>query len=86
MSHALLLESLDAGGLWSIARGLARAEAGYKKRLQACDLLRRNDLDGRGKLTDIGIVQSASPRAPVQLRFPAELAGRWMPGLFPEKK
>jgi len=175
MSHALLLESLDTGGLWSIARGLARAEAEYKKRLQACDLLRRNDLDGRGnlseetlveftrfvleicidqvtfmrglmqperlrdrvlvwaeeeirggrlpakakellgailyrgevqrgdvaeivgasartarrvvaELTDIGIVQSASPRAPVQLRFPAELAGRWLPGLFPERK
>lgn len=38
------------------------------------------------ELTDISILQSASSRATVQLRFPAELAGRWMPGLFPEKK
>jgi Fic family protein len=37
------------------------------------------------ELTDIGIVQSASLRAPVQLRFPAEFAGRCMPGLFPER-
>ena len=175
MSHALLLESLDTGSLWSVARGLARAEADYKKLLQACDLPRRNDLDGRGnlseetlaeftyfiletcidqvsfirglmepdrlrdrvlvwaeeetrggrlpgkakellrailyrgevqrgevadivgasartarrvvsELTAIGVVQSASSRSPVQLRFPAELAGRWMPGLFPDKK
>ena len=26
-----------------------------------------------------------SPRAPVRLVFPAALASRWMPGLFPEQ-
>lgn len=175
MSHALLFDALDTGGLWSVARGLARAETTYKQHLQACDLQRRNDLDGRGNLSeealadftrffletcidqvsfmrrlmepdrlrgrimlwaeeearggripgksrellgallyrgevprgevadivgasprtarrvvsdllDRGVLQSASPRAPVQLRFPAELAGRWMPGLFPERE
>ena len=30
MSHAMLLESLDTGGVWSIARGLARSEETYK--------------------------------------------------------
>lgn len=33
------------GGIWSIARGLARNENRYKKMLMACDLPRRNDLD-----------------------------------------
>jgi hypothetical protein len=27
----------------------------------------------------------SSPRAPLRLVFPAALASRWMPGLFPEK-
>jgi Fic family protein len=32
-----------------------------------------------------GVLQSPSPRAPLRLTFPAALAHRWMPGLFPEK-
>jgi len=48
MSHAMLLSSLESGGIWSVARGLARAESTYKGHLAACDLERRNDLDGRG--------------------------------------
>ncbi len=40
------------GGLWSVARGLARNEARYKQHLGACDLPRRNDLDGRGHLSE----------------------------------
>ncbi|MBF0393837.1 MAG: Fic family protein [Alphaproteobacteria bacterium] len=174
MSHAMLLETLDTGGVWSIARGLGRAESRYKKLLMACDMPRRNDLDGRGSLSeealaefaefilttcvdqvdfmeklvqperlrdrilgwadeeiradalapnsgavleavllrgelprgDIGkllnvgdrqarrvtsvlieqeVLTSESTRAPLRLAFPAILAGRWMPGLFPEK-
>jgi Fic family protein len=173
MSYALLLDVLDTGGIWSVARGLARAEGTYKAHLAACDLPRRNDLDGRGNLSEeelaeftrfflrtcidqvdfmerlvqpdllrdrilvwteeeiragalplksakvleavlyrgelqrsevaaiLGtgerqarrttaallereVVRSASPRAPLQLAFPASLAPRWMPGLFPE--
>jgi Fic family protein len=52
MSHAMLLDSLDTGGIWSVARGLARKESSYKAHLSACDLTRRNDLDGRGNLSE----------------------------------
>jgi hypothetical protein len=30
------------------------------------------------------VLVSDSPRAPLRLAFPAALASRWMPGLFPE--
>jgi Fic family protein len=52
MSYATMLEQLDTGGIWSIARGLARTVEDYKTRLSNCDLPRRNDLDGRGSLSD----------------------------------
>jgi Fic family protein len=172
MSYSMQRETLDTGGIWSIARGLARNEAAYKQHLAACDMQRRNDLDGRGTLSEEalaefaifflqtcidqvsfmqGLVQpdqlrnriliwaeeetradrlpqksgavleailfrgelprgdvttllqtsersarrvtsalleaeiltSESPRAPLRLAFPARLASRWMPGLFP---
>ena len=174
VSHATLLDALDTGAVWSIARGLARNVADYKGHLAACDLPRRNDLDGRGALSedslaaftkfllkvcldqvafmeglmqpaqlrsrillwadeevrltrlppkanhileallyrgelprgeaaalvgtgerqarrvvsalgDLGAITSDSTRAPLRLAFPATLASRWMPGLFPEK-
>jgi len=174
MSHATLLEALDTGAVWSIARGLARSVDAYKRHLSACDQTRRNDLDGRGNLSeenlihftkfflgacldqvafmerlmqpdqlrvrillwaeeeirlgklppqsgaileallyrgeisradtpgilgtgdrqarriiislsDYGVIVSDSPRGPLHLAFPAALASRWMPGLFPEK-
>ena len=173
MSYAMLRDALDTGGIWSIARGLARQEAQYKRHLIACDQPRRGDLDGRGSrseaalaeftefflqtcidqvtfmeqlvqpnklreririwveeevrmeglppqsgnvleallyrgelprgdvanivgtgdrqgrrivsaLTKEGVLQSESTRAPLRIAFPARLAGRWMPGLFPE--
>jgi Fic family protein len=174
MSHATLLEALDTGALWSVARGLARSVDAYKGHLAACDQTRRNDLDGRGQLSEEnlaeftrfflnvcldqvafmeglmqpdrlrariliwseeeirlgrlppksgsvleavlyrgelargeaaaivgtgerqarrvvsalvkrGIFLSESSRAPLRLAFPATLAARWLPGLFPEK-
>jgi Fic family protein len=174
VSHATLLETLDTGGVWSVARGLARHVADYKSHLAACDLERRNDLDGRGHLseealaaftrffletcldqvtfmeglvepgrlrsrislwveeeirmgvlpakassvleavlyrgelprgevagvlgvsdrqarrvvaalTERRVLTSASSRSPLHIAFPAKLASRWMPGLFPEK-
>jgi Fic family protein len=174
MSHAMLLEALDTGAIWSVARGLARNVADYKRGLSECDLPRRNDLDGRGNLSEealarftrffleicldqvsfmeglmqpehlrtrilmwaeeevrlnalpakagsvleallyrgelprgevgtvLGITDrharrivatliarnvlvSEGSRAPLRLAFPAALASRWMPGLFPEK-
>ncbi len=172
MSHAVILEMLDTGGMWSIARGLARNVVQYKQHLANCDMTRRNDLDGRGNLSEEalasftrffletcidqitfmeglmqpdllrtrillwaqeevqlgrlppqslqileailyrgqlsraevanvlnvterharrltavlikkGIIISDSPKAPLKLAFPAALANRWMPGLFP---
>jgi Fic family protein len=52
MSHAVLLEVLDTGGVWSVARGLARNVQKYKEHLANCDLPRRNDWDGRGTLSE----------------------------------
>jgi hypothetical protein len=36
-------------------------------------------------LLEKGALASGNPRAPLRLVFPAALAGRWMPGLFPEQ-
>ena len=36
-------------------------------------------------LVDKGVLVSKNPRAPLRLAFPAALASRWMPGLFPER-
>ena len=52
MSHAMLLERLRAGAVWSVARGLARQMDAYKGYLAACDMTRRNELDGRGNLSE----------------------------------
>ena len=37
-------------------------------------------------LIGAGVLTSESTRAPLRLAFPATLAARWMPGLFPEKR
>ncbi len=50
LCHAL--GGLNSGGIWSIARGLSRSEKAYEGHLAACDLPRRNDLDGRGSLSE----------------------------------
>jgi len=55
MSYATLHRTLDTGGLWSIARGLAQRVADYKKHLMACDEVRKGDLDGRGHLTEAAL-------------------------------
>lgn len=56
MSHATLLETLETGALWSVARGLARRVETYKELLANCDRERRNDLDGRGPLSEEALV------------------------------
>ena len=57
MSHATLLEALETGAVWSIARGLARNVDAYKTHLAACDQTRRNDLDGRGSLSEANLAE-----------------------------
>ena len=59
-SH-LLLHKLDlTHGLWSPMRGLARTQDAYYARLNNADLPRRNDLDGRGALSQEGLVAFAT--------------------------
>jgi len=36
-------------------------------------------------LVDLGVLTAESTRADLRLAFPAALASRWMPGLFPEQ-
>ncbi len=56
ISYAMLRNALDTCGLWSVARGLARSADVYKSHLMACDGPRRNDLDGRGNLSEESLV------------------------------
>ncbi|MCE1226261.1 MAG: Fic family protein [Geobacteraceae bacterium] len=44
-------------GLWSVNRGLARRNADYKSALTWADAPRRNDLDGRGNMSNEGLVK-----------------------------
>lgn len=60
MSYAILRQALDTRGLWSVARGLARQEAAYKRDLAACDEPRRGDLDGRGTLSEAALADFAA--------------------------
>src|SRR5258707_5840360 len=48
----MLLETQDSGDVWSVSGGLERNVEAYKKRLADCDGPRRNDLDGRGNLSE----------------------------------
>lgn len=62
----------------------------YRGELQRSDvanLIGLSDRQGRrvvSSLVERGVLVSKSDRAPLYLSFPAELASRWMPGLFPE--
>ena len=44
-------------GLWSVSRGFARRNVDYKAALTWADAPRRNDLDGRGNLSNEGLIQ-----------------------------
>lgn len=56
MSHALLKRLGIGTSLWSVARGLAREEELYKKLLMQADGPREGDRDGRGNLTQRGLI------------------------------
>lgn len=55
-THLLLHARGLTNGLWSPLRGFARTEERYKALLQAADEHRRGDLDGRGNLTQAGLI------------------------------
>ena len=51
------IAKVDGYGLWSISRGLARHRQDYFSALQAADSTRQGDLDGRGNLSQRGLIQ-----------------------------
>lgn len=57
MSYAILMWENVGSSLWSVARGLARNVQEYKRLLMGADLRRRNDLDGRGTLSESAFVE-----------------------------
>lgn len=54
-TDASLRLHLDGYGLWNVSRGLAKNAANYKLALAKADSPRRNDLDGRGNLSNEGL-------------------------------
>lgn len=59
-THLFLIRSdIDGNGLWTLARGLARKREEYYEALAAADATRYNDYDGRGNLSERGLVQFA---------------------------
>ncbi|OJY22124.1 Fic family protein [Pandoraea sp. 64-18] len=56
-SHLTLHASGLTDGLWSPLRGFARTHDEYYARLAAADMSRRNDLDGRGNLSQEELVK-----------------------------
>jgi len=61
---------------------------GELPRRDAANIVDTGDRQARrivSALVDKGVLTSESARAPLRLTFPAALASRWMPGLFPER-
>lgn len=56
MSYSMLKRIGIGSSLWSVARGLARNSSRYKELLMAADESRRNDLDGRGSLSQEALI------------------------------
>jgi Fic family protein len=72
MSHALFKRLGIGTSLWSIARGLARDENRYKELLAGADEPREGDRDGRGNLTQRGLIEFCKfflDRSVDQIRF-----------------
>ncbi|WP_026350199.1 Fic family protein [Bordetella sp. FB-8] len=72
MSHALFKRLGVGTSLWSVARGLARDEARYKALLAQADRPREGGLDGRGNLTQRGLIEFCKfflDRSVDQIRF-----------------
>jgi Fic family protein len=57
MTHAYLKKAkIDGHGLWTVTRGFARNREEYLAALAGADQPRRGDLDGRGNLTQAGLI------------------------------
>jgi len=60
---------------------------GELPRGEVADIVGTGDRQARrivSALFKAGVLQSNSTRAPLRIAFPATLAGRWLPGLFPD--
>ncbi|GAB4230729.1 MAG: Fic family protein [Kiloniellaceae bacterium] len=56
-THAYLVKAhIDGHGLWTVSRGLARNRDSYLAALAGADAHRQGDLDGRGNLSNRGLV------------------------------
>ncbi|MGH8242135.1 MAG: Fic family protein [Steroidobacteraceae bacterium] len=83
-------EEIRAGALPSKAATILESVLfrGELARADAAPLLRTSDRQARrvvAALIDAGVLSSESLRAPLRIVFPAALAARWLPGLFPER-
>lgn len=58
-SQAALIQHGAGSALWSVSRGLARDVQAYYSRLSEADAPRRGDLDGRGNLSEAGLIAFA---------------------------
>ena len=58
-SQAVLLNIGIGSGLWAVSRGFARNVETYYARLGDADSARRGDLDGRGNLSEAGLISFA---------------------------
>ena len=58
-SHAVLLKIGVGSGLWAVSRGFARNVETYYARLADADSPRRGDYDGRGNLSEAGLISFA---------------------------
>jgi len=57
-THAYLVKArIDGHGLWTISRGLARNRNDYMGALSSADQHRHGDLDGRGNLSNKGLLE-----------------------------
>lgn len=57
-THAYMMrEQLDGEGLWSISRGFSKGQECYRGALHNADLQRYNDYDGRGNLSNKGLLE-----------------------------
>ena len=88
------LKGLRAELGWSLdvaARetGVSKAMLGQIERGEVESILGTSDRTARrvtSALLEAGALYSVSTRAPLKLAFPAKYAGRWMPGLFPDRE
>jgi Fic family protein len=58
-SQAALIRQGAGSGLWAVSRGFARDTEAYYARLADADQPRRGDLDGRGNLSEKGLIAFA---------------------------